>query len=209
MVIADGPISRGAAQQLARNELAKSIYHPHESVIQWLLNELAKLFNAASGAAPGGWWSVVALAAIVGLVAAIVLVRIGPLARNRPQPDSGLLGAATSMTARAHRDLAGRYAAARDYAGAILEFVRAIAAELEEHSVLTPGPGRTADEFATETGRLLPDLAGELTAAAAAFDEVYYGGRQGTSEGTERLRALDASILTALRRRPAHASAAS
>jgi hypothetical protein len=209
MVTTPGPISRGAAQQLARTELEKSIYHPHGSILGWLHNELSRLFSAVSGAAPGGWWSVVALIAVAVLVIAGIFSRIGPLARGRGRPESGLLGAATSLSAREHRELAERHAAAGDQSGAILEFVRAIAAELEENAVLTPGPGRTAAEFAADAGVLLPDQAGELAAAAVLFNEVYYGDRPGSREGVERLRRLDGSVGTALRRKPAQAGAAS
>jgi Domain of unknown function (DUF4129) len=209
MVSTGGPISRGAAQQLARTELAKPIYHPHESFLAWLANELSRLFSAVNGAAPGGWWSVVALAAVAVLVIAGIFVRLGPLARGGRRPDSGLLGTATSLSALEHRNLAERYAAAGDQSGAILEFLRAIAAEVEERAVLTPGPGRTAAEFAAEAGRRLPDQAVELAAAATLFDEVFYGDRAGTAEGVERLRALDGAVGTALRRKPSHAGLAS
>lgn len=209
MVIAEGPIGRGAAQQLARTELAKSIYHPHGSLLGWLHGELNRLFNAANGDIPGGWWSVVALIAVAVLVIAGIFARIGPLARGGRRPEPGRLGAATSLSAREHRDLAERHAAAGNQSGAILEFLRAIAAELEESAVLTPGPGRTAAEFAADAGVLLPELAGELGAAAALFDEVYYGDRPGSGEGVERLRRLDGSVRTARRRKPSHAGAAS
>jgi uncharacterized protein DUF4129 len=209
MVTADGPISRGAAQRLARTELSKSIYHPHESVAQWIQNQLSKLFDSASSTVPGGWWAVVALVVIAVLVIAGIFARIGPLARTRSAPGSRLLGAASSLSAREHRDLAERYAAAGDNPGAILEFVRAIATELEEQAVLTPGPGRTAAEFAAEAARLLPDQAAELTAAAIVFDEVYYGDRPGSREHVDRLRALDGRIRTAAAGQLARAGAAS
>jgi len=209
MVTTEGPISRGAAQHLARTELAKSIYHPRGSLTGWLHSELSRLFNAANGAVPGGWWSVVALIAVAVLVIAGIFARIGPLTRGARRSGSGLLGAATSMTAREHRDLAERYAAAGNQSGAILEFVRAIAAELEESAVLTPGPGRTAAEFAADAGVLLPDQAGELAAAAVLFDEVYYGDRPGSREGVERLRTLDGSVGNTLRRKPSHAGVTS
>jgi hypothetical protein len=101
------------------------------------------------------------------------------------------------MTAQQHRDLAERFAADGDYSGAIGEYLRAIATELEERAVLAPSPGRTAGELAAEAGRLLPGQADELTAAARLFDEVCYGGRAGTLDGAERLRALDGAIRTA------------
>ena len=46
-----------------------------------MLHFLARIVDAASGAVPGGWWALVALAALVVVVTAGVLNWIGPLAR--------------------------------------------------------------------------------------------------------------------------------
>jgi hypothetical protein len=212
MVIAAGPIGRDPAQRLARQELAKAIYHPHESFIQWLEDQLDKLFNNASVSVHGGWWALVALTGLAVIVVAVAIRQIGPLARSRARRSPGPLHATVAMTAQQHRDLAERYAADGDYAGAIGEYLRAIATGLEERAVLAPSPGRTAAELAAEAGRLLPGQADELTAAARLFDEVCYGGRSGTRDGAERLRALDGAIRTARATvddrsatRPAHA----
>jgi Domain of unknown function (DUF4129) len=197
MVTAAGPVSRATAQRLARQELSKSIYHPHESLIQWVHSVLNQLASATDSSVPGGWWSAIALIAIAVLVVGVIVNRIGPPIRDRQAPASRTLGGSTALAAREHRALAESYAAAGDYSAATLEFVRALAAELEERSVLAPAPGRTADEFATEAGRLLPDLADGLAAAARDFDEVCYGDRLGTRGGVERLRSLDAAIRSA------------
>ena len=55
-------IGRQAAQRLARDELAKAIYHPHQSVLQWLLSHAERLLDrlrggAAVSRAAGGHWS--------------------------------------------------------------------------------------------------------------------------------------------------------
>lgn len=196
MVIAAGPIGREAAQQLARQELAKEVYHPRISFVTWLNQQLDRLFNTASTAVPGGWWTIVALVAIAVIVIAVVLARVGPVARARRTSPGPLLGF-QPMTAQQHRDLAERLTADADYSGAILEYVRAIATGLEERAVLPSGPSRTADELATEAGRLLPAHAEALTVAARLFDDIRYGGRVGTAESTDRLRALDAAISIA------------
>lgn len=192
-----GPIGQQAAQRLARDELSKAVYHPHKPFTQWLLdaigNLLNRLFNAGSSSFPGGWWALVALAALLVVVVALVLSRVGPVARSRRR-DPGLLSGAAPRTAREHREEAGRLAAGGDYSAAILEGLRAIAAGLEERSLLTPNPGRTADELAADAGRLLPAYAPGLTDAARLFDDVCYGGRRGTADGYERLRDLDAAI---------------
>ena len=49
--------------------------------------------------------------------------------------------------------------------------------------MLNPVPGRTATELARDAGAAVPDLAGELTQAAIAFNDVTYGERPGTETG--------------------------
>jgi len=194
-----GPgISRKAAQHLARAELAKPEYHRHvsltEAVILAVLRFLTRIVNAASGAVPGGWWALVALAAIAVLVAAGVLKWIGPLARTHRH--SGPLAAeGEARTARHHRQEAQRLAGAGDYTAATIECVRAIAAELEERGILPPRIGRTADEFAAEAGRALPAHADALRDAARQFDDIRYGQRPGSRAGYERLSELDRRIM--------------
>jgi hypothetical protein len=193
-----GPwIGRQAAQRLARSELSKAVYHPHRSFTQWLLGEignlLSRLLAAGAAAVPGGWWTLAALAvAGVGVVATI-LTRVGPLTRSRRRVPGALSGTAP-LTAREHRQRAERLAAGGDHSAAILEYLRAIAADLEEQGILVPDPGRTADELSGEAGRLLPAHAAGLASAARLFDDVCYGGRDGTREGYEQLRDLDAAI---------------
>lgn len=197
MVMAVGPIGRDAAQRLARQELAKAIYHPRRSFFTWLHEQLDKLFSKTQGAVPGGWWAVVALAALVVIIVAVVVGRVGPVARTRRQAGSGPLRDTRPLTARAHRELARQFAAVDDFSGAILEYVRAIAASLEERALLPPGPGRTADELAVQAGRLFPRQAADLTDAASLFDEIRYGGRSGGLDGYQRVRDLETAIREA------------
>jgi Domain of unknown function (DUF4129) len=189
-------IGRHAAQRLARAELSKAIYHPHESLARRILGLLGdwldRLFNAGN-AAPGGWWAPVALAAIAVIVIAVVMTRIGPVARRHRRGDHPIPGAGPA-TAREHRARAELLASGGDYAAAILECVRAIARQLEEQGVLVPRVGWTADEIADEAAQALPGDADALRDAARLFDEVHYGQRPGTPDGYERLRALDARI---------------
>jgi Domain of unknown function (DUF4129) len=194
-----GPgIGRKAAQQLARAELAKPEYHHHvsplEAVILAVLHFLARIVNAASGAVPGGWWALVALAALAVIATAVVLNWIGPLARAH-RGSGPLASEGGARTARDHRQEAQRLAGAGDYTAAIIECVRAIAAELEERGMLPPRIGRTADEFAAEAGRALPAHADALRDAARQFDEIRYGQRPGSRAGYERLSELDRRIM--------------
>lgn len=206
-------IGRMQAQRLARAELSKPEYHRHiplaQHIIAVILGFAARVFHAATGVVPGGWWGLIALVALAVIVTAGVLNWIGLLARTRRAPGP-LTADGAVRTARQHRQEAQRLAGTGDYAAAIIECVRAIAAELEERGVLPPRAGRTADELADDAGHALPAHAGALRDAARLFDEVRYGQRPGTRQGYERLTELDRLIMVSAPRltRPSAASAA-
>jgi hypothetical protein len=188
-----GLVSRRVGEQLARSELSKRLYHPGVSLAGRMERAIEHLLNAAQGAVPGGWWAVVALAALVVIAAAAILTWIGPVARTRARAGGPLLPA-RPLSARDHRQEAERMAAAGDFAGAIIESVRAIALDLEERGVLPPRAGRTADELAAEASRALPGHTTGLRDAARLFDDVRYGDRAGTPAGYRRLRDLDTGL---------------
>jgi hypothetical protein len=189
-------VTRGAGQQLARSELAKRMYHPGVSLTERILNAIGHLLQSAQGAVPGGWWAVIALAALAVLAAAAILRWTGPVARRRGRAAAPLLPD-RPLSARGHREEGERLAAAGDFAGAIVESLRAVALELEERGLLPPRAGRTADELAAEASAPLPGQAARLREAARLFDEVRYGGRAGTGAGYRRLRDLDAAVSRA------------
>nr|WP_255502286.1 DUF4129 domain-containing protein [Cellulomonas sp. JH27-2] len=62
---------------------------------------------------------------------------------------------------------------------------------LEERLVVDERAARTADEAALDAGRRLPELAGDLVAASALFDDVAYGGRSATADDERRVHDLD------------------
>ena len=203
MVTSGGPAGsltgRGTGQRLARAELSKAIYHPHQSLPQRILNGIGELLSDLSQAGrafPGGWWAVVALAALLATLITVVLSRTGPLARSRRAAGQPM-GSSGPLSAADHRLRAGRLAAAGDYAGAILERVRAIARELDERAVLSPRAGRTANEMAGEAGAALPAEAGALRGAALMFDDICYGERPGTRENYALVSELDTRIRAA------------
>jgi len=194
---------RRTGQRLARAELSKAIYHPEPSPVQravdFVLAWLGRLFRATQGL-PGGWWGFVVLIALAVLLVAVVLARTGPVAMARRRR-AGPGATSPARTARDHREAAARLAGAGDYAAAICERVRAIAAELDERGILAPRIGRTADEFAAEAGRALPPHAAGLLAAARLFDEVRYGRRPGTRPGYDRVTDLYTRIVASAPRR--------
>jgi type II secretory pathway pseudopilin PulG len=195
-IVVIGPgIHRIPAQRLARRELARSIYQP--SFLARLDNDLFGWLNRLSiGPQKSGWWLLIVLIIVVVLVIAGVLYWIGPMGRSRRQR-SGAVLAGTQLSAADYRREAERLADGGDYAGAIIQRMRAIAVELETRGVLLPRPGRTASELAAEAGGSLPGSAAGLHAAARLFDDVRYGDRAGTPAGYEQVRDLDESIRAA------------
>lgn len=169
--------------------------YQHGSVFQqiqhFLSRLLDRLLNPPSG--PAGWWSLAVLGVLVVLLVVGILLWTGPVARSRRAAPARELGTGT-RSARDHLRQAQRLAQAGDHGGAILEGVRAIAAELQQREVLPHRPGRTADEFAAEAGEALPAEAAALRVAATAFDDVCYGGRPGTAAGYRQVAELAGRI---------------
>jgi hypothetical protein len=197
-------VGRAEGQRLARAELSKGIYHPSESLAQRISDWINRLLNSRGPAGPGGWWSIVVLIALVIIVVAVVMHRIGPVARSRAARTGPVLSG-RQLSARDYRELAERLAAAGDFTGAIIESLRGIAVGLEERGVVPPRVGRTAAELAAEASQAVPGQAAGLAAAARLFDDVRYGERKGTAAGYQQLRDLDAALRSA---RPAAAGQA-
>jgi hypothetical protein len=186
-------IGRRAAQQLARHELARSIYQP--SIFERVLAWLGRLLNGADSAVPGGWFGLVTLAVLAVLVISGVVVWVRP-ARSRRVPGSGVLPD-TRLRAADHRRIAEQRAAAGDFSMAIVERVRAIAAELDERDIVPARAGRTADELASEAGHELPAHRDGLRLATRLFDDIRYGDKEGTRTGYEQVTLTDNEVRTA------------
>lgn len=165
-----------------------------ERFLHWLENLVGRIFSTASNF-PGGFWTVVGLLLALVAIAAVIPYVIRPGGFGRARAGAELTG--TGLSAGELRKQAEHRAAAGDFSAAIIEQVRAIAAEVEERGILPARPGRTANELAEQAGRAMPDLAAELTSVALLFDDVLYGGRDGTTSGYERARGLDARVRSA------------
>jgi hypothetical protein len=87
-------------------------------------------------------------------------------------------------------------AEAGDWASAIRERFRALGETLAERGVLPERSDRTADETAENAGRLLPEHAETLVAAARKFDEVEYGEYLGSEAGYRLIASADSAVLT-------------
>jgi len=186
-------IGRRAARELARRELARSIYQP--SIGQRVLAWLSRLLNGAGSAVPGGWFGLVTLAVLAVLVVSGVVFWVRPVRSRRTVKQHGLAG--RRMRAEDYRRNAEQHAAAGDYSGAIVERVRAIAAELEERGIVSARPGRTADELAAEAGRELPAHYSDLHGVMRLFDDVLYGDRDGTQAGYQQVSLVDTDLRSA------------
>jgi type II secretory pathway pseudopilin PulG len=189
-IAAGGPlIGRKEGQRLARQELARVGFW------QRVLNWIGRLLHGAGNVVPRGWFGLVVLAVLVIVVALVVVFWVSPRRARRSTARSVLTG--QDRTAQDYRRAAQQHADAGDYAAAILDGVRAIAAELDERKILPPRPGRTADELALEAGRELPALAADLRAVTSLFDDVLYGDRDGTPAGYQLVSRLDEGVRVA------------
>ncbi|AOP45565.1 hypothetical protein SL103_04290 [Streptomyces lydicus] len=185
------------AREAAERELSDPRYHQHDPnpiqrALDWLWDRLDALFNAAAGATPGGWIGLLTVGVCVLLLILALRLRLGAV--RRTPTTGGALFADAPRTAAEHRAAAERHAAASHWDQAIQDRMRAVVLALEERALLTPGPGRTADEAAAEAGRALPPHAEQLRTAARTFDDVTYGGRPGTEAAYTFLAGLDTDL---------------
>ncbi|WP_274559177.1 DUF4129 domain-containing protein [Streptomyces spiramyceticus] len=185
---------RVPAREAAERELSKPMYHENdpsflERAIDRFWEWVNDLFDAASGASPGGAVGLVVIVLLVVLLAAGLWLRLGTPQRT-PSPEGHLFDDGPRSAAE-HRAAAETHAAAHRWNQAVQEQMRAVVRSLEERALLDPRPGRTADEAAAEAGHTLPVHADRLRAAAREFDDVTYGGRTADEPAYQRLSELD------------------
>ncbi len=199
-------IDRDAAHQAAQNELDKPIYSRGSAAQQldeWLSDKLYRLLEATSKI-PGGWFTATVLLVLLAVAAAVAIHVARRTMRTKRGGDYRLFETAP-LTAAQHRATAERFAAEGNWSAAIRHRLRAVARQLEEAGVLNPNPGRTANELALDAGTVMPHLAGELSTAATAFNDVTYGERPGTQAAYQMIADLDDHLRS---RSPASAPAA-
>ena len=188
-------IDRDAAHEAAQRELSKPIYpkeSPTERLRDWINEFLDRLIDKGS-AVPGGWFTIAVLLTVLA-VAIIVAIRIArrTMKTNR-KGDFQLFGAA-ELSAAEHRATAERFAAEGNWTSAIRHRLRAVARQLEDGGVLNTMPGRTANELARDAAKFLPELAFQLSDAAASFNDVAYGEWPGTEPAYRNIAELDERI---------------
>lgn len=185
-------VDRDAAHRAAQDELNKPIYSKgsaREHFVDWLNDLIYRLLQKTS-ALPGGWLTATVLFILLAIAVIAGIYVLRRTMRTRRGGDYALFEAA-QLTAAQHRATAESFAAEGDWAAAIRHRLRAVARQLEETGVLTAAPGRTANELARDAGAALPHLAGELTQAATAFNDVTYGEQPGTQDAYRMIAELD------------------
>jgi hypothetical protein len=185
-------IDHDAARQAAQSELEKPIYtkaSAAQQFDQWI-NELLYRLLEKSAKIPGGWFTATVLLILLAVAVAVAIHVARRTMRTKRGGDYQLFEAAL-LTAAQHRATAESYAAEGNWAAAIRHRLRAVARQLEEAGVLNPALGRTANELARDAGAALPHLAGELSQAATAFNDVTYGERPGTQDAYQMIADLD------------------
>ena len=190
-------VDRDTAREAAERELRRREYADAQPslvarVAGRVLREVGELLARAAEAAPGGRLGLLALLVLVGLLVAVVLRRVGPLARSGRPP--ALFAGSALLTADEHRARAQTAAEQGRWAEAVRERLRAVVRELEARGALDPRPGRTAGEVARDGGAAVPDVAADLARAAALFDEVWYGGRPADASSYAVLVAVDERV---------------
>ena len=192
-------VGREAARQAAAEELSRSRYSQEsllERVWRWFWEGVVALLSRIGGGGAEGVVSLVLLVAVLAGLVALLVWSLRRMTRTRRTGTAQVFGDVVT-TADEHRRAAEEHAQDGRWALAVQERVRALARSLEERDILSPAPGRTADELAAEAGLLLPTLSTQLTGAARLFDAVTYGEHPGTPEDYATVCALDDTLQSA------------
>jgi uncharacterized protein DUF4129 len=187
-------IDRDSARRAAAEELSDPKYRDAQPnvlqrVAQWLGEQLEKLLNGLSSVVPGGIFGLLLVLVLLIVLVVVIRLRTGKVARASRA--DRLVFDGRRKSAADHRRSAAEAAAAGRYDDAVRDSFRAVVRALEERALLDARSGRTADEAAIEAGSLLPNVADELRHGARLFDDVHYGGREGTEAAYTALTELD------------------
>jgi len=202
-VLRDVPVDPDSpeAKQLLLDELAKPAYtRAQPNWFDRLATSFVEWFQSL-GFGPGGQPPPIGTAVIIAIIiAAIVILFLVfgvPRLNRRSRVTGSLFGDDDARTAAVIRRFAEQAASAGDYKVAIAEMFRSIARGLAERTILTTSPGTTAHDFGRRAGRLFPEHAPALDAAALAFDDVRYLGEPGTADQYATVAALEKNLRAA------------
>jgi hypothetical protein len=196
LLLTDVPvdIDRDNARRAAAEELSDPKYRDAQpnilqQIAQWLGDQLEKLLNGLSSVVPGGIFGLLLILVLLILLVVVIRLRTGKIARTSRADRTIFDG--QHKSAADYRRSAAEAASAGRYDDAVRDRFRAVVRALEERALLDARSGRTADEAAIEAGVLLPNVAEELRQGARLFDDVHYGGREGTEAAYRTLTELD------------------
>lgn len=184
------------AQEWLREELARPEYQSAKPTWFDLASKAVQDWIASLFQGPGGDAAPVLLIVVVlviaGLIVAAFLIFGRPRANRRSALERrSLFGSDEVRSAGELRAAAERAARAGDWTTAIEEQFRAVAAALDERTLVRVSPGTTATEFALRAAAAVLDEAEALRAAARTFDDVRYLSRPGTEAAFQQVVALD------------------
>ncbi|WP_033263378.1 DUF4129 domain-containing protein [Amycolatopsis vancoresmycina] len=187
-------IDRDTARRAAAEELSDPKYRDAkpgflQQAAQWLGEQLEKLLNSLSSGFPGGIFGVLLILVLLIVLVVVIRLRTGQVARAARA--GRVVFGGTRRSAADYRRSAAEAAAAGRFDDAVRDRFRAVVRALEERALLDVRSGRTADEAAAEAGVLLPGVADQLRQGARLFDDVHYGGREGTEAAYQALTELD------------------
>lgn len=193
------PIPGPDAQHAVLEQLRKAEYHRDDPsfldrIGNWVGDRLDSLFSGG----PGGN-ALLVLLVVVAAVVIFAVVRAGPITRRVRRRAGAADDPLRPVATTDHRRLALELTADGRRAEALREWLRAAVQTIEERGVLTPRPGRTGAATAREAGPVLPAAADALSTATAAFDEVWFGGREATDDDVAAGRSAADAVLGARR----------
>lgn len=185
------------ARRWAEEELRDPVYaaaHPTplDRIARAVQRFFSDLFSGSPDAAWGLWLAVAVAAVLVALIViSVVLSSRGRLSRRSTPVAADLFGDVETRSAAQLRRAAASAAARQDWSGAVILRFRAAARDLVERGLVELVPGSTVHAFAQAAARVVPEAAGDLEAAANAFDDVRYLRRPGTPELYARVAGAD------------------
>ena len=188
------------AREWAERELTDPVYAAAEPtlfdrVAQAIGDFFANLFEAEIEGPWGSTLAIVAAVVVVVLIVGAFLVWGVPRATRRSRVAvAELFGEAEGRPASELRAAAEEHAARGEWDAAIVLRFRALARGLAERGIVETPPGATVHGFARRAARAFPASASALEDAAAAFDDVRYLRRPGTSELYSRVAAVDSAV---------------
>lgn len=191
------PVGGSDAQRAAEQELRHGEYHRGgpgilQRIMDWFGRHLDSLLKQGTGASHAELVLLVLLLAVI----AVALVKVGLPKRSARRTAGESEDPLRPVEDTDHRRLAAQFAAQGRRAEAVREWLRAAVQTIEDRGILPPQPGRTGASTARGAGPLLPAASAELRAATAAFDEIWFGGRDATDADVAHAHAAADAVRT-------------